>query len=328
MGMNEGGTLAMNEFITDIIHKAHKIIRNPRLFIYKLKLSRFLPEKTDISWRYFNIFNKKIDFKNPQTFNEKLQWLKLYDRNPLYIKLVDKYEVREYIKITIGEQYLVPLIGVYDNVDEIVLEDLPNQFVLKCTHDSGTVIIWRNKKTFDISAAKKQLKKAQKKNFYFIGREWPYKNIKPRIICEELIKTADGKSPRDYKIFCFNGEPKFAFVASDRGESTKFDFFDIAWNRQPLKQHYPTSNYIIEKPRQWVKMLELAHTLSQGIAHVRVDFYIDSDDQILFGELTFYHFSGVEKFEPEFFDSLLGSWIDLSLVDSNQKEDVTIRKEK
>jgi hypothetical protein len=269
--------------------------------------------------------HKKLNLLDPSTFNEKLQWLKLHDRNPIYTSLVDKYEVRKFIEKTIGREYLVPLLGVYDKVEDIDFSSLPDQFVLKPTHTSGNVIICRDKAKLDIGLTNKTLVKWLKREYFWYQREWPYKNIKPRIICEELIKTKDGNPPKDYKIFCFNGEPKFAFVASDRGLNTKFDFFDMNWKRQILKQHYPTSDYIIERPRQWEKMIELAKILSKGIPHVRVDFYIDSSDQILFGELTFYHFSGSEKFEPEFYDYLLGSWIDLSLVEKNQKVGDNVR---
>lgn len=304
------------------IHTLLDLVRNNPSYIpwaifcklNKLPIIKIMPDAIYLKIAYIIAFGKRLNLDNPQTFNEKIQWLKLYDRNPKYPEYVDKFEVRKFVRDTIGEKYLVPIIGVYDSVAEIDFENLPNQFVLKCTHDSGSVILCRNNKTLNFEAAKKNLNKYLKRNIFWQTREWPYKNIKPRIICEELIKTKDEKPPKDYKIFCFNGEPKFAFVASDRGVDTKFDFYDIDWNRQPLKQHYPTSDYIIEKPGQWEKMLELAKSLSKDLPHVRVDFYINSEDQILFGELTFYHFSGFEKFKPESFDYLLGSWIDLSLV--------------
>ena len=317
--------------ITIFTKKVKKCIQNPNiigLMLLSFKICRLLPDKIYIGFLYRLNMNKKLNLLNPSTFNEKLQWLKLHDRNPLYTSYVDKYEVREFIEKTIGKEYLVPLLGVYDKVEDIDFSLLPNQFVLKPTHTSGNVIICRDKTELNIVETKKTLIKWLKREYFWYQREWPYKNIKPRIICEQLIKTNDGKPPKDYKIFCFYGEPKFAYVASDRGQSTKFDFFDIDWNRLPLKQHYPTSDYTHKKPIQWDKMLELAKIVSVGIPHVRVDFYIDSNNQILFGELTFYHMSGINKFEPESYDYLLGSWIDLSLVDNDQKEDVTVRKEK
>ena len=317
--------------ITTYIKKIKKCFQNPNLIglmLLSFKTSRIIPDENYIRLLYRLNMNKKLNLLNPSTFNEKLQWLKLHDRNPLYTSYVDKYEVREFIEKTIGKECLVPLLGVYDEVEDVDFSILPDQFVLKPTHTSGNVIICRDKTKLDLIETKKTLIKWLKREYFWYQREWPYKNIKPRIICEELIKTNDGKPPKDYKIFCFNGEPKFVFVASDRGIDTKFDFFDIDWNRQSLKQHYPNSDYIIEKPRQWEKMLELAKILSQGIPHVRVDFYIDSSESIYFGELTFYHMSGLHAFTPESYDYLLGSWIDLSLVEKNQKEDANVWKEK
>ena len=298
------------------------------LKIMAKNISYILPDKVYLKLYYKYHLGLSLDLNNPKRYNEKLQWLKLYDRNPEYSNLVDKYEVRKYVEKTIGSQYLIPLIGIYERVEDIDFHALPNEFIIKPTHSSGKTILCRNKSELDIGDVKKILSKWLRSSLYRSTREWPYKNIKPRIICEELIKTNDGKPPKDYKIFCFNGEPKFVFVASDRGIDTKFDFFDIDWNRQSLKQHYPNSDYIIEKPRQWEKMLELAKILSQGIPHVRVDFYIDSSESIYFGELTFYHMSGLHAFTPESYDYLLGSWIDLSLVEKNQKEDANVWKEK
>jgi len=315
--MNEGDIIVMNELITKIIHKAYKVIKNPRLFIYKLKLSRFLPEKTDISWRYFNIFNKKIDFKNPKTFNEKLQWLKLYNHNPQYTQLVDKFEVREYIKKEIGEKYLIPIYGVWEKFEDIDFNSLPNQFVLKCTHDSGSVVICKDKETLNIRDIKSEFNKALKKNFYYSSREWPYKNIKPRIICEELLVDELQGELIDYKIMCFNGEPRCLFLCLERrsDDGLKVDFYDLDWNPLPFERHYPRSNQTIQKPTCLDEMLELSKTLSKGIPFVRVDFYI-VNDQIKFGELTFFPGSGMEEFTPESYDCLLGSWLDLSKVKS------------
>lgn len=254
---------------------------------------------------------KKLNLDTPKTYNEKLQWLKLNDRNPLYTRLVDKYEVRKHVAALIGEQYLVPIEGVYNNFDEIDFSKLPKRFVLKCTHDSGGLVVCTDKNCLDLSIARRKINSCLKKNYYHHGREWPYKHVKPRIICEHFIETHDGNPPRDYKIFCFNGEPKFLFVASDRGRGTKFDFFDMNWNKYPLKQHYPNSDYIIEKPKQWDDMIRCARILSKGFPHVRVDFYIDVNERVLFSELTFSHFSGGEKFEPDYYDEYFGRYLTL-----------------
>lgn len=271
----------------------------------------FVPAKYYSELEYKRYMKKKLNLKNPQTFNEKLQWLKLYDKNPLYTKLADKYEVRQYIKERIGEKYLVPIIGIYNGVDEIPFSDLPQEYVLKCTHDSGTVVIKNSHNTYSISQIKKILCFGMKRNYYYTHREWCYKYIRPRIICEQLIRTNDNQPPRDYKIFCFDGEPQFLFVASDRGRGTKFDFFDMDWNKYPVMQHYPNSEYSITRPAAWDEMIVCARKLSSGLPHVRVDFYIDREERIFVGELTLCHFGGFEKFEPDYYDEYFGKFLTL-----------------
>lgn len=255
---------------------------------------------------YWSKMGRKLNLKNPKTFNEKLQWLKLYDKNPKYIKLVDKYEVRKFVMETIGAENLVPIIGVYDTPDDIPFDQLPEKYVLKCTHDSGTVIIKNSLCRLSEDEIRDILRKSIKKNYFYKYREWPYKNVKPRIICEELIKTVDNNPPKDYKIFCFDGVPKFLFIASDRGRGTKFDFFDINWNKYSFTQHYPNSDYDIQKPSKWNHMFDCAAKLSKGLPHVRVDFYVDADDSVLFSEMTLTHFGGVEPFKPDYYDTYLG----------------------
>lgn len=273
---------------------------------------RLIPDEFYLKILFKVRLNRKLDLRNPKAFNDKLQWLKLYDRNPEYTKLVDKYEVRKYISNTIGEEYLIPLIGVYDTFDEINFDELPEKFVLKCTHDSGGVLICNNKNKLDISVQKKKFEYLLKRNYFYSKREWPYKNIKPRIICEKYMVDESGVELKDYKFFCFNGRPKALFVASDRGIDTRFDFYDMEFRHLPFSQHYKNGIKEILKPKGFEDMKKLASHLSQGMPHVRVDFY-DIDGKIYFGELTFYHFSGLEKFEPEKFDYLFGSWLKLPL---------------
>lgn len=295
-------------------YKIQKLISDPLIIINLLAskgLLNWLPDKTYLKLLFYVRMKRRLNLNNPKTFNEKLQWLKLYDRNPIYTSMVDKYEVRNYIKEKVGDEYLIPLIGVWDSFDEINFEKLPNQFVLKCTHDSGGVVICRNKNEFDVESARKKINKSLKKNFYNNTKEWPYKNIKPRIICEKFMVDESGVELKDYKFFCFNGEPKALFVATDRGKDTRFDFFDMNFNKIPItKNHYKNSNKKISKPIGFEKMIELSKKLSSGIPHVRVDFY-NVNGQIYFGELTFYHFSGFEKFEPEKYDEIFGSWLKL-----------------
>lgn len=297
-----------------LLAKIGEYIRHPSRFVnhlLKRKLARLLPNTLFLSLKYRMSNGKKCNLKEPHTYNEKLQWQKMNDHNPLYPRIVDKHEVRSHVSSLIGESYLVPLVGVYDDPSAITLDTLPEKFVIKPTHTSGDVLFCYDKNIFDWENAHKVMSQWMNSNYYWYDREWPYKEIKPRIIIEHLIKTEDGNPPKDYKIFCFAGEPKMAFVASDRPDDTKFDFFDIAWNRLNLKQHYPNSTYEIPKPKQWDTMLVLAKTLSAGLPQVRVDLYVDADEQILFGELTLFHFSGFEPFEPDSYDELLGSWVSL-----------------
>jgi O-antigen ligase len=297
-----------------LMEKIGEYIRHPNMFVNHLlkhRLARLLPDSLFLSLKYRMKNGRKGHIQKPLTYNEKLQWQKLHDRNPLYPQIVDKYSVRSHVASLIGKSHLVPLVGVYDSPSAITPDSLPDRFVIKPTHTSGDVLFCTDKKSFDWEHAMKVMRQWMESNYYWYDREWPYKEIKPRIIIEHMIKTDDGKPPKDYKIFCFDGEPKMAFVASDRPDNTKFDFFDISWNRLDLKQHYPNSTYEIPKPKQWDAMLVLARKLSVGLPQVRVDLYVDADEQILFGELTLFHFSGFEPFEPESYDALLGSWIPL-----------------
>lgn len=277
--------------------------------IYKGFLN-FLPDEIFLKIRYRLEMGKKLNLKNPQTFNEKLQWLKLYDRNPEYTKMVDKYEVRKYIAEKIGEEYLIPLLGVWDSFDEIDFEKLPDQFVLKCTHDSGGLIICKDKSKLDINEARKKINKCLKRNFYYLTREWPYKNVKPRIIAEKFMVDESGTELKDYKIFCFNGEPKALFVATDRPYDTRFDFYDIEFNHLPFTNGHPNAEKEIKPPKGLSEMTELAKKLSEGMKQVRIDFY-DINGKVYFGEITFFHWSGMVPFEPEEWDLKWGKLINL-----------------
>lgn len=299
------------------IKKVISYIKNPYkiiLFFGTRGKLKFIPDNIFLKLMYYDRLGKKLNLREPKTFNEKLQWLKLNDRKNKYTMMVDKYEVRKYIAETIGEEYLIPLLGVYNKFEDIDFDKLPNQFVLKCTHDSGGLIICKDKSKLDKEEARKKINKSLKKNFYYHGREWPYKDIKPKIICEKYMVDESGTELKDYKFFCFNGVPKALFVATDRGVDTRFDFFDMEFNHLPFMQHYKNATKQIEKPKGFIKMINLAKALSKDIAHVRIDFY-DINGKIYFGEITFYHFSGFEKFEPEKYDQIFGEWIKLPLND-------------
>lgn len=272
---------------------------------------RFLPDKIYLQLYYFPRFKRLCNFKNPVTYNEKLNWLKINDRNPDYVKMVDKYEVKEYVAKLIGDEYIIPTLGVWDSFDDIDFDKLPNQFVLKCTHDSEGLAIVKDKSRFNKAEAKEKIEMAQKFNFYYIGREWPYKSVKPRIIAEAYMEDHVDGELRDYKFFCFDGEPKTMFVASGRSAgATKFDYFDLDFNRLNIKQHYPNTAGDVRRPDTFDKMIELSRVLSKGMPHVRVDFY-EVDGKLYFGELTFYHFSGFMPFEPPEWDKTFGDWIKL-----------------
>lgn len=268
-----------------------------------------------LSLRYYCIFRKKLNLKNPVTFNEKLQWLKINDRKPIYTDMVDKIEAKKYVAKRIGQEHIIPTIAEYNSVDEINWDTLPNKFVIKCTHDSGGILVCKDKNNLDIEAAKRKFRKGLKKTYFNETREWPYKNCKHRLICEEYMTDESGYDLKDYKWFCFNGKVKALFIAKDRGskdEETKFDFYDADFNHLPIKNGHPNANQFIEKPKGFEEMKRLAEELSKGFPHLRVDFY-DINGRIYFGELTFFHWSGLMPFEPEEWDYKFGEWIDLPL---------------
>lgn len=277
------------------------------------KFAKFYSDEKFLKARFKLQMGKELNLDSPQTFSEKLQWLKLNNRKPEYTQMVDKVGAKEYVANIIGEEYIIPTIGVWDRVEDIDFDKLPNQFVLKCTHDSGGIVICSDKSKLDIAAAKAKLKRGLKRKFYFQNREWPYKNVKPRIIGEQYMVDESGYELKDYKWLCFNGEPKALYIATDRGvegEETKFDFFDAEFNHLPFTNGHPNANREIAKPKSFEKMKELAAKLSAGQPHLRVDFY-DIDGKIYFGELTFYHMSGTMPFEPEEWDYKFGEWIKL-----------------
>lgn len=285
------------------------------------KLLSFLPDKAYICLKYWYHFKKLPDLKNPKTFNEKIQWLKLYDRKPIYSKMVDKYEAKEYIKRIIGDEYIIASYGVWNNFDDIPFDNLPRQFVLKTTHDCGGVVIVKDKNTFEREKAKAFLTEHLNRNYYFEGREWPYKNVKPRILAEAFMENTASGDLKDYKFFCFDGVVKALFVAADRQvqeEETKFDFYDDQFNHLDIRNGHPNSNATIEKPMNFDLMKELASKLSKGFPHLRVDFY-EANGKVYIGELTFSHYSGMIPFDPDKWDLIFGDWIDLPLKDSNRK---------
>lgn len=298
----------MNKYLKFLIDRA---------FRFEILLSKgmfdHLSDEDFLKKAYRIRMGESLNLKNPQSFNEKLQWLKLYDRRPEYTTMVDKYAVKKYVADRIGEQYIIPTIGVWERFEDIDFDMLPTQFVLKCTHDSGGLTICRDKSKFDIESAKKKIDRSLKRNYYYSGREWPYKNVRPRIIAEQYMEDSETGELRDYKFFCFNGEVKALFIASERqskSTETRFDFFDANFNHLPITNGHPNADTPPQKPKCFEEMKRLASLLSKNIPHVRVDFY-ETNGRVYFGELTFSHWSGFVPFSPKEWDYTFGSWIKL-----------------
>ena len=293
-----------------------KALKNPSKIVELLATKgylRWMNDKTYIKFLYKGYFGHNPNLKNPSTYNEKLQWLKLYDHNPLYTQLVDKYHVREYVQEKIGKEYLIPLLGIWNTPEQIDFSELPDQFVLKCNHDTGSVIVCRDKNSLDKKETMEKLRRCLVNGTYWYTREWPYKNVQPCIIAEKYMEDDKYHELRDYKFFCFNGMPKIMYVASGRMNPnipTSFDFFDMDYNHLQIKQGHPNAEKTPEKPINFEKMKNLARILSNGLIHVRVDFY-EINNIVYFGEMTFYHMGGVYPFVPDSWDRTFGDWLNL-----------------
>ncbi len=274
---------------------------------------KYWPDELWLKVLYRSKLHRKLDLDNPRRFTDKLNWLKLHDRNPLYTKLVDKYEVKQYIKDKLGEQMVIPLYGVWNHFDEIDFDKLPHQFVLKCTHDSGRLCICKDKASFDKVKAKEKLEKSLKNNFFWWTREWAYKDVKPRIIAEKYMEDGSNDALTDYKFFCFNGEPKMMYISHDVSSDPRTDFFDMEWNHLPFRVKDPHADVLPEKPAKFDEMRNIARILSAGIPHVRVDLYV-INNQIYFGEMTFYHNSGIFSVTPDDWDYKIGDWLTLPQI--------------
>ena len=273
---------------------------------------KWMPDKPFIKLVYRIRTGEKLNLDNPQSYTEKLQWLKLYDRREEYTRMVDKYDAKAYIAERIGEEYIIPTLGVYNSFDEIDFDALPDQFVLKCTHDSGGLVICRDKSKLDMAAAKAKIEKSLQRNYYQRSREWPYKNVKPRIIAEVYMEDEETAELRDYKFFAFDGVTRLLMIASERqcAEETKFDFFDMEGKHLDLLSGHPNADIAPALPVNFLKMQELSSLLSKGIPQLRVDFY-EVNGRIYVGELTFFHWGGTKPFEPREWNDRIGSWITL-----------------
>ncbi len=291
-----------------------KVLKTLYLNTYKTGVYNFIPDLQFVELQYRAATGKKLNIYDPQTFNEKIQWIKLYDHNPLYTVFADKLSVRDYVADKIGSQYLIPLIGLWNCADDIFPDVLPNRFVIKNSHDSGGVFICRDKGKFDFESVKKQLKRRMQHNYYYVSREWGYKNVKPHIIAEELLEDKKNGDLRDYKIFCFAGKAMYIQVDFDRFTNHKRNLYDKDWNCLDLRIKCANDKSVnIEKPAKLSEMLMLAEKLSYGIPQLRVDLYL-VDDKIFFGELTVYHGGGIEPFYPDSYELEWGKKIDLDLA--------------
>lgn len=297
-----------------------KLIKNNSLLLNLYDRTRTYYEKMFVSdeKKLRKLFkkrvNRELNLKNPVKYNDKIQWLKLYWRDPLATKCADKYKVREFISETIGDEYLNELIAVYDSVDEIDIQALPQSFVLKGTHGSGYNIICKDKDKMNWKKEFKKMRRWLRLSYYLEEREWVYKDIKPRIICEKYMEEANAEDLRDYKIFCFNGEPKLIQVDANRFNDHKRNYYDLDWNLLDISIDVPSdTETIIHPPEKLSEMIELSKVLSKNFPHVRVDFY-EVDQKIIFGELTFFHSSGFGQFNPPEYETEWGNYLELPKV--------------
>ena len=300
-----------------MIRRVKRFINDPAAYFWSLVDRGFLnwvPDEIYLKVLFFCKTHKKLNLKNPITFPDKLNWLKLHDRNPKYVKLVDKYKATSVIADLAGEEYVIPVLGVWESFNEIDFNGLPDRFVLKASNDSGSVYICRDKNKADFSKAKKVLERGLKRNYLWHAREWPYKMVHPCIIAEEYLEETDEndaeKCLTDYKFFCFNGEPRIVYVSKDNAEDPTTDFFDMDFNHLPIIIRDKPANIQPQKPPGFEEMKEVARKLSSGIPHIRVDCY-QVNGRVYVGEFTFYHLGGMAEVKPEEWNVRLGDWIPL-----------------
>ena len=279
-------------------------------YFIDIGILRFINDKKYLTILYKKKSHRRLNLDNPKRFTEKLQWLKLNYRKDIFSTMVDKYKVKEYISNTIGKEYTIPTLGVYDKFSEIDFNKLPNQFVIKCSHDSGSVVVVRNKEDINYKKLKTYFNLVMKRNFYYRFREWPYKSVKPRILIEKFMVDDNSDALTDYKFFCFNGVPKVMYISKDNSSDARTDFFDMEFNHLDLRFKDPNADVMPEKPKQFETMKQIAKKLSKDMPFVRVDFYV-INEKIYFGEMTFYHLGGFFDFHPDEWDYKFGEWLKL-----------------
>lgn len=288
-----------------------KIISNRELRLKMVNCLKFIPTKPYLKLVYWIKTGKKLNLKNPITFCDKLNWLKLYDLHPEYTELVDKVTVREYVSKKVGKDICFPLLGVWEHYEDIDFETLPERFVLKCNHDSGSVRIVSDKNKINHEELKKFFEFRLKMNPYAIGREYPYREVPPRIFAEKFMIPDGEEDINDFKFFCFNGVPEIMFVATERNTDCKFDFFDMDFNHIDIQNIHPNSSRIIKKPQKFEEMKSLARKLSEGMKFVRIDLY-EIKGEVYFGEFTFFHAGGFWPLKPEEYEVKYGELISIN----------------
>lgn len=278
------------------------------------KLAALFPDKLYLQLKWWFIMGTKLNVKYPKTFNEKMQWLKLNMRRDDFTLMVDKVEAKEFVRKVLGPEYIIPTINVWSTVEDVDFRSLPSQFVIKTTNDSGGVVVCYDKSKLDVDKVKLKLYKSWKTNYFNENREYPYKNIIPRVFAEELLDDGSSHALMDYKFMCYNGRCENIFVCSNRDKSLQVDFFDREWKHLPFQRHYPNAPYDITKPEALTEMLDAADRLSTVISHpfVRIDFYYVKG-HVYFGEITFFPGSGMEEFTPPEWDGVLGKMIKLPI---------------
>lgn len=305
-------------FIREKLYTVFKYIKNPVKLVCDIcdydnnRFAYLIPDKLHLKCLFRKYMGRKLNLSDPQTFSEKLQWLKLYNRKSEYTIMADKAEVKKYIAEKLGREYIIPTIGIYDSVDDVPFDNLPDRYVIKCTHDSGSTFVCKNKADFDVENVKKKLTERLEKNFYWYAREWVYKDIKPRIIVEEFISDESGECPVDYKFFCFNGKMEFFKVDYNRFAKHVANYYkrDCELANIGEATYPPDPGIKLDVPQNFQKMIELVEKISVDIPFLRVDLY-SMDNLIYFGELTFYPAGGLGPFTNDG-DIVLGRLLNLS----------------
>ena len=275
-------------------------------------LIRFVPDKIYLSVYYYAKQKRLPNIKNPKRFSEKIQWLKLYDKNPEHTVAVDKYLAKSYVAKILGEKYITPTLGVYDHFDQIDFDKLPDKFVLKCNHDSAGLVIVQDKSKLDRAKAKEEIEQALKYNYYYISREWPYKDVKPVILAEEYLENGE-EGLHDYKVWCFNGKAMYIQYITGRIGKTYEAFYDRDWKKQDFTYYNPLMDGEVKRPERLEELLEVSEKLAKDMPFLRADFYILETGEIKFGEMTFFPIGGMERWHPDEMDVKFGGMIDLAM---------------